>query len=579
MLPRNTFSGRTLRLAATVALALALAAPVSHAAKKDPLLSAMTKELKRSFKKLKHAEKVPLYFLHYSVSDETTVSLGALLGAIHYDYSDHVRKFDVDVRVGNRRFDNTHQIKGREGWYDSSSKRSSRLPVEDDEAAMRVVMWLSTDKTYKAALKRYAKAKTNKAVTAKEDDQSDDFSKEKPSRSYRPVAPPAVDVEAWKKRLKGLSLAFKPYDHILNSNVALSVKTANRYMVNSEGSRVVTGNVYIRLSFSLGTQAEDGMPLHRFKSYNADTIEDLPSDEEVLRDILTAVRELKALMDGPLVEPYTGPAIFRNKATGVYFHEIMGHRLEGHRQKLEDEGQTFKKQLGKPVVASFISVYDDPTVDRFDGEALRGFYHFDDEAVPSQRVTLIKDGILKNFLLSRMPIDRFPNSNGHGRRSPGRDVVARMGNIIVKAARTVPYKKLREMLIDEIKRQGKPYGLIFDDISGGFTGTSRSGPQSFKVTPVLVWQVFPDGRPDRAVRGVDIVGTPLTSFGKIIAAADDYGIFNGTCGAESGWVPVSAVAPSILLSELEVEKKAKFSEKPPVLPAPFHDPLAPEKKR
>ncbi|MEE8425633.1 MAG: metallopeptidase TldD-related protein, partial [Elusimicrobiota bacterium] len=197
----------------------------------------------------------------------------------------------------------------------------------------------------------------------------------------------------------------------------------------------------------------------------------------------------------------------------------------------------------------------------------------------AQRVSLVENGILKGFLLSRSPIKGFPKSNGHGRRSAGQGVVARMGNILVESSISVPYSKLREMLIQEIQKQKKPYGLIFEDISGGFTTTSRSGPQSFKVIPLLVWRVYPDGRPDEAVRGVDIVGTPQASFQKIIAAADDTGIFNGTCGAESGWVPVSAAAPSILISEVEVEKKFKNSEKPPVLPPPHHDPKERRRKR
>jgi predicted Zn-dependent protease len=124
------------------------------------------------------------------------------------------------------------------------------------------------------------------------------------------------------------------------------------------------------------------------------------------------------------------------------------------------------------------------------------------------------------------------------------------------------------MLIEECRRQEKPYGLIFDDISGGFTMTGRGGPQAFKVLPLLVTRVYADGRPDEIVRGVDIVGTPLTSFSKIIMAADDDGVFNGTCGAESGWVPVSAVSPSLLVTEIEVEKRRKGQDKPPILPPP-----------
>ena len=123
------------------------------------------------------------------------------------------------------------------------------------------------------------------------------------------------------------------------------------------------------------------------------------------------------------------------------------------------------------------------------------------------------------------------------------------------------------MLIAEIKRQNKPYGLLFQDITGGFTTTGRGGLQAFKVIPVIVYRVYADGRPDELVRGADIVGTPLSSFSKILATGDKPEVFNGYCGAESGSVPVSAVSPAILVSEIEIEKKAKSNDRPPLLPS------------
>ena len=124
------------------------------------------------------------------------------------------------------------------------------------------------------------------------------------------------------------------------------------------------------------------------------------------------------------------------------------------------------------------------------------------------------------------------------------------------------------MLIDEAKKQGKTFGLLFQDISGGFTLTGRASPQSFQVTPIMVYRIYVDGRPDELVRGVDLIGTPLTSFSKIVAAGDTLEVFNGFCGAESGYVPVAAVSPAILTTQIEVQKKAKASDRPPILPPP-----------
>jgi TldD protein len=83
----------------------------------------------------------------------------------------------------------------------------------------------------------------------------------------------------------------------------------------------------------------------------------------------------------------------------------------------------------------------------------------------------------------------------------------------------------------------------------------------------MVYRVLPDGR-EELVRGVDLIGTPLTAFSRIEAADDQLDVFNGTCGAESGGVPVSAVAPDVLVGQIEVQKKAQSQDRPPVLPAP-----------
>jgi hypothetical protein len=144
----------------------------------------------------------------------------------------------------------------------------------------------------------------------------------------------------------------------------------------------------------------------------------------------------------------------------------------------------------------------------------------------------------------------------------------RQGNLIVTSTKTVKDSELREKFIEEIKRQGKPYGLYFEDIQGGFTLTARAQPQAFQVIPVMVWRVYADGRPDELVRGVDIVGTPLLSLNNIILTGDTLQVFNGVCGAESGQVPVAAVAPAMLFSEIEVQKREKGTQRPPLLPPP-----------
>ncbi|MES1209197.1 MAG: metallopeptidase TldD-related protein, partial [Pseudomonadota bacterium] len=339
-------------------------------------------------------------------------------------------------------------------------------------------------------------------------------------------------------------------------------------IVNSEGTLVQDGRDYVRVYLQADTRADDGMELERFEGFDAASFETLAGEAAMARAADVMIADLEALREAPLADPYIGPAILEGKAAGVFFHEIFGHRVEGHRQKNEDEGQTFARKVGQAIMPAFVSVYDDPTLVRLGGVDLSGFYRFDDEGVAAQRATLVDHGVLTGFLLGRSPTRGFNHSNGHGRRQEGRAVVSRQGNLVVEPAVTVTLPALRERLKQEAQRQGKPYGLLFKDISGGFTNTTRGGPQAFKVLPILVYRVYTDGRRDELVRGADLVGTPLAALTKILAAADDYQTFNGMCGAESGYVPVSATSPSLLVEQIEVERKDKGNNKPPVLPAP-----------
>lgn len=268
------------------------------------------------------------------------------------------------------------------------------------------------------------------------------------------------------------------------------------------------------------------------------------------------------------METYTGPAILSGRSAGVFFHEIFGHRVEGHRQKDVNSSQTFKPFLNKKILPDFISVVFDPTIKQLGGKDIVGAFLFDDEGMPGKRVVAVDSGVFKSFLTNRSPIENFPHSNGHGRRQAGLKTVARQSNLIVEARSRVPYDSLKAMLRSECIKQNKEFGLLFEDIQGGFTFTGRTVPNAFNVQPLVVYKIFADSRPDELVRGVDLIGTPLTTFNNIVAAADDIGIFNGVCGAESGGVPVSASSPSLFVSTIEVQKKQKSQAKPPLLTDP-----------
>jgi predicted Zn-dependent protease len=533
-------------------------------------LVALEEELRRAMSELGKSGSPPPYFIGYEVHDRRDINISASEGALLGSTDQRTRALTVDVRVGNHALDSTHPLRGGfQGLdFEAMMGSSASLPLDDVPAAIRAVAWAETDRRYKSALERLLKIESEKKIRTAEEDPSDDFSREKPLNFVEPPAAVTLDTAAWEARVRRLSARFRNLPDIRGARVALEVNSVNRSMTNSEGSSIQTGRNYARLSIEAGTRAEDGMDMERHESFDAAEIAGLPDEATLARAADAIIADLQALRRAPLAEPFVGPAILEGKAAAVFFHEIFGHRVEGHRQKRDVEGQTFAKKVGEAVMPGFISVYDDPTVVRIGGETLNGFYRFDDEAVPAQRASLVEGGVLKNFLMGRSPTRSFDHSNGHGRRQEGRDVVARQGNLVVQPSLAVSSDELRRRLRDEARRQGKPFGLLFRDISGGFTNTERFMPQAFKVLPVVVYRVWADGRPDELLRGVDIVGTPLAALNKIVAAADDYQTFNGFCGAESGFVPVSATSPSLLVQQIEVERKEKGSDKPPVLSAP-----------
>ncbi|HET9402444.1 MAG TPA: metallopeptidase TldD-related protein, partial [Candidatus Acidoferrales bacterium] len=417
------------------------------------------------------------------------------------------------------------------------------------------------------------KIKTSKEVQVQSAEGSaPDFSREKPHNSVGAHVAYQLDRKPWEQKVRNYTAYFRQSGSILNSIVTFSALAENTYEVNSEGTKLQYGELKFRLELFIQGKAPDGMDIDRY--YNFDWVDPTqpPSDEAVMAAEKTMRGELENLVKAPLVEPYAGPALLTGRAAAVFFHEVFGHRDEGFRQKDINEGQTFASKVGDPIMPNFISIVDDPTRAALGKNVLLGTYPFDDEGVPSEKVTLVDHGVLRNFEMSRQPLNNFPGSNGHGRRQLGAQPVSRQGNLIVESSKPVTNAELRRMFITEMKRQNKPFGLLIDDIAGGFTFTGRGQPQAFQVQPLVVYKVYSDGRPDELVRGVDIVGTPLIALTKIMATGDTPEVFNGYCGAESGSVPVAAAAPMMLISEMEVQKKESSSDAPPTLPHPFHDP-------
>jgi len=536
------------------------------------MLKALVAEIDRSRQRLKMDGFELPYFSAMEIKDSEIQHISSRYGALYKSSSDRSRRLRVELRVGSYEFDNIGTKKSDYGFSFSPGFRASSFgPIDDDPAALRNSLWLKADHAYKGALKSYLKRKSKKVTEVDDGKIKLSFSKEKPAVFTQPRSPFPFKKDRWEALARSASALFEKHPHVFDSSVSIDAKKMVRIFANSEGSRIISESILYSISLFGVARAEDGMLLKAQQTIYARTESKLPKREKIFQLVEQLAQNLEALRLAPVLDPYTGPAILDGDATGVLFHEVVGHRLEGERQLDEQEGKTFKGQIGKRIIPEFLSVYDDPTQKTFKGMELNGFYRYDDEGVRAQRVVLVKHGQLKTFLTSRTPVDEIQLSNGHGRAAPGEKPRARMGTTIVESSAKVSPGQLKAKLLAEIKRQGKPYGLIIKNIVGGSTHTSSWGYQAYKGIPELVYRVFPDGR-EELVRGVEIVGTPIASINKIVATSDQTKIFNGYCGAESGYVPVSAIAPDVLMTEIELQRSMKRSEKGPILPSPWAKP-------
>ena len=537
------------------------------------LLQTLKSEADRNLAVLKK-QPVPAYYISYRVQDQTSQNIVASFGNLMMSTAPFTQRlFNAAVRVGSHEMDNTREIKeaNEPGYGDFNYAGYGNLGLEDNPKAWKITLWQKTDALYANAVKRYEKVKANVAVKVSAEDKSPDFSIETPEHYVeKPIRFSDIkfDSKPWEEKTKKYSALFNDNKDIINSECSFNVELTNRYFVDTEGAEIFENRLCYRMAISAFVKADDGMVLPLYKSYFAYNLKDLPSDEQVIADVKWLSETLSKLRTAPVADSYSGPMLMSGQTASVFFHEIFGHRVEGARLKNETDAQTFKKKLGEMVLPEDISVTYDPQLKEAKGFPLNGQYIFDDEGVRGQRVEVVKNGKLMGFLMNRTPIEGFPKSNGHGRGLIYYNTVTRQSNTIIESSNPKSDKELRAMMTEQLKKEGKEYGYLMDQVGGGFTVTGRYMPNVFNVTPYLVYRVYADGRPDEMVRGVDLVGTPLAIFSQIAACGNDFDIFNGYCGAESGWVPVASVSPSLYVKLVETQKNAKSQSQPPILDRP-----------
>jgi len=552
---------------------LCFIAGISVTKSQDAVFQTLKTELDRNFSVLK-TQPIPAYYIYLRLDEIQTINCQGNMGRLQRipRASSPTHVLSTCLRVGDRNLDNSHEIRDSgAGGYQDLRIGTDQVPYDNNPAVLKNSIWLTLDDLYKQSTQVYERVKTNINLRVEKEDKSPDFSDEKAETYYEePIAWESLQIQPsdWENKVRRYSAIFNNNPDITNGAAYLSASLAREIFVDTEGRQIAQNSVSFQLALTAETMAEDGMRLPLAKTWTAFSLAELPSDEEVMQAAKDMSQMLSDLKKAPVVESFTGPAILSPAAAGVFFHEIFGHRVEGSRLKQESDAQTFKKKIGEQVLPKYLSVTFDPTLKYFQKTPLNGNYVFDDEGIRGQKVDVVQNGILKNFLMNRTPIQGFAHSNGHGRAQIGLAPISRQSNLIVESSQKFNQEELIKKLRKEAKAQGKPFAYYFKDVAGGFTNTNRYMPNAFNITPLVVYRIYTDGRPDELVRGVNLVGTPLAMFSQIAACGNEYAVFNGTCGAESGPVPVSCISPALLVKQIETQKRPKNQAKKIYLPKP-----------
>ncbi len=519
------------------------------------LVQAMEVELKRSMDQLRAPRHPRPYYMSYLVRDLETCTVWARYGSLFEDKLEHKRLCYADVRVGSYRYDNT----SKGGLSDSTEENEAgfeitELPIENDLDSFRFSLWRLTDAKFRDAVSKFHGKKSRDVSYLDQNRSLPSFQKLGQEQSFQTLYPFKVDQDLWRDYVKKASLVFKKYPEIKNSYVEFNAELVTKIFVSSEGVQRVWQEPLFSLSAYFWFHTKDLDQDYSLVRHVA-RFEELPSLNDFIDTIEDKILQFQEVASGDEMTSFAGPVLLAPKAAGLFLHEVLGHRLEGSRLLSESEGRTFKDKIDQRIMHEDLTMFDDPSLCAVGSKSLIAHYPFDDEGAPAGRALLVDRGILKGFLTTRSPLTKKGHqSNGHARNHGDERPISRMANLVVQSHSDHSWDDLKSMLITELKRRKLPFGMILLDVEGGETETEAYNFQAFLGQIAVAVKVFPNGR-ERYVRGVDFVGTPLSSLNHIMGVGRELVVDNGFCGAESGTIPVSTVAPAMLLSNLELQAK------------------------
>lgn len=511
------------------------------------------------------------YYCSFLLRDVHWFNTWASSGSMYRRRSDHTRNVYCDLRVGSYRYDQTTEGGLNDNDDEAESYAHVRVPIDDkDYTGLRMSLWRLSEAKFREALSDFSEKRAAQISKVDPNRKYQSFTRGKPVQSIQYRRGEFVDEERWVRFCKNASRWISELTNVTGNWVEFDSSQETRIFVNTEGSVIVQHTPIFSLTVGLRNLTSEGSNIEQELVFHCRSQRELPDMRTFKKLTLQKHRQLLKLVKARRIHSFSGPVLLYPVPAGLLFHEAVGHRLEGSRLLSTGEGQTFKGHTGKRIFRTDVTIRDNPLLDKYRGQGCIGAFQYDDEGVAARDTLLVEAGVLREFLTSRAAIDtkRKYQSNGHARNAKFERPISRMGVTVIEAAgQKYSLQELREILIDEINRQKKPFGMIVYEVSGGETATTSYDFQAFSGEITYASLIYPDGR-EEVVRGVDFVGTPLQALNNIIAVGDEAVLDNAFCGAESGYIPVSTISPAVLLKNLELQAKDEELVTPYILPAP-----------
>ncbi|MEE9382212.1 MAG: metallopeptidase TldD-related protein [Nannocystaceae bacterium] len=543
-------------------------------AKPRAILEAMCAELDRSIHGLKVPGSPRPYYIAYTLRRLEGLDIQAAHGSLLRQRANTKAVIHVDIRVGNRQFDNVV-----DGGLDSEAdERESSdwlsAPDDLDLGELQVALWKQTQLKFDEAIEDYydhRKAMVSEYLR----DEIDSFSRERSVIHIDELDGTPFPRARWEGELAKLSRRFVDHPDVHDPRIGIRAERVTRWLCTNEGTRVITEDLYVEFAVEGWVLTDDGVYVQGDRRVYARAFNEVPDEAQMEAALDEVLVELRALKTARTCTSFVGPALLAGQAAATVFHEAFGHRVEGERLVARGETRTFAHKVGERILPVGLDVYDDPTQTHLaDGAPLWGSYRVDDQGIAAQKASLIEDGVLRGFLCSRSPIPGSQQSNGHGRHDGVESVMARMGNLIIDGSRRgggKTWDALREDLRDLARSQGRKQAAVIRRVRAGETSTGSYDFQVFKGELADVHLIDVETGEETRIRDVELIGTPLSALQRIV---DHGGISepdHGFCFAESGAVPVSGVSPAMLISEVELQQRSTTAYHEPLLPPPFAD--------